>query len=524
MNLLNRNIFIERLDDDLLWDIIIIGGGATGLGIAVDAASRGYSTLLVEQSDFAKGTSSRSTKLVHGGVRYLAQGNFKLVYEALHERGLLLKNASHIVKQQSFIVPCYTWIDKWKYLAGLKFYDLLSRKYSFGSSQFLQKEKVLEHLPGIKSDSLNGGVIYFDGQFDDARLAIDLAKTGAEHGAVLVNYCKVVGFEKSNGKLTAVKMIDLESNREYAVRSKSVVNATGVFVDDVLEMDQPGAKPLVRPSQGIHLVVNKSFLKNDHALMIPQTSDGRVLFAVPWHDHLLLGTTDTALESTSTEPMALEQEIRFILDTVKNYFSNPPTACDILSVFAGLRPLAASKNINNTREISRDHKLIVNPSGLVTITGGKWTTYRRMAEHTVDTIIKHGVLPAAACVTEQLRIHGNTDKIRQDHLSVYGSDARLIDDLNSHDPTLSNKICTNFLHTEAEVIWAVRNEMARTVEDVLARRLRILFLDARAAIEAAPRIADIMQKELMKDEAWKQNQLNDFTSLAKQYLIDSYNF
>lgn len=517
---LNRNRALQALQDVAEWDQIIIGGGATGLGIAVDGASRGFKTLLLERSDFAKGTSSRSTKLVHGGVRYLAQGDVQLVYDALRERGLLQKNAAHLVKRQAFIIPCYSLLEKVKYLVGLKLYDWLSGRFSFGASRFLNKKEILQKLPGLRSQNLVGGVEYFDGQFDDARLAVNLAQTAAEQGGTLLNYFKVTGLAKEGGKTSGVKTVDAETGKEYVLKAKVVINATGVFVDDVLQMDTPGRRPLVRPSQGIHLVVDKSFLHSGSAMMIPKTADGRVLFAVPWHNHVLLGTTDTPLDKHSLEPEALQKEIRFILDTVKQYLAKPPKESDVLSVFAGLRPLAApQKAASTTKEISRDHKLLVSKSGLITITGGKWTTYRKMAEETVDKAVEAGGLRPASCNTKNIRIHGCVEVNAEDSLSVYGSDAPEISALMKSLPSLSNKLVEGQPYTEVEVIWAVRNEMARTVEDVLARRLRLLFLDAKAAIAAAPRVAELMAKELRYPDAWKIAQIEDFTALAGHYLL-----
>lgn len=516
----NRDLFITTLTEKTAWDIIVIGGGATGLGVAVDAASRGYSVLLLEQSDFAKGTSSRSTKLVHGGVRYLAQGNIKLVYEALHERGILLNNAAHLVKKQHFIIPCYTHWSVLKYFTGLKLYDWLAGRHSFGKSAYLNKEKVTTLLPGINTKGLVGGIQYFDGQFDDARLAINLAQTSAEKGGVLLNYVKVKNLLKEQNKITGVMAMDMESNKEYYLPAKVVINATGVFVDDILQMDMPEKKPLVKPSQGIHLVFNKSVLKSESALMIPKTSDGRVLFAIPWHEHVLIGTTDTPLHENSLEPHALEQEINFILDNVKQYWATAPTRKDVLSVFAGLRPLAApQKETGNTKEISRDHKLMVSDSGLITITGGKWTTYRKMAEDTVNRAVVVGQLSSVVSTTKKEAIHGNVHLAGDDHLNVYGTDADKIRALIAGNASLSKKLVEQLPNTEAEVIWAVRNEMARTVEDVLARRMRILFLDAVAAIKAAPRVAAIMAAELNYSAAWEQAQVAAFSSMAKGYLL-----
>ncbi len=521
---LNREEAIKQIQSQPKWDIIVIGGGATGLGVAVDAASRGYKTLLLEQSDFAKGTSSRSTKLVHGGVRYLAQGNIGLVYEALKERGIMLKNAPHVVKKQAFIIPCYSIWSKLKFLAGLKIYDWLSGRFSFGRSRFLSKKKMEQRMPQLSTHGLVGGVEYFDGQFDDARFAINLAQTCVEKEGVVLNYFKVNRLLKKDGKIKGVAAFDVETNREYQIQSKVVINATGVFVDDILHLDTPESKPIVQPSQGVHLVFDKSFLNSSSAVMIPKTADGRVLFAVPWHEHVLVGTTDTPLDKHTLEPKALEEEISFILKTIKQYFSANVTRKDVLSVFAGLRPLAApQKETESTKEIPRDHKLMVSPSGLITITGGKWTTYRKMAEVTVNKAIEISGLKKVACKTSELPLHGAEQPNANDEysFSVYGSDYEKILALIKEDTSFDNKIIDGFHYINAEVIWAVRNEMARTVEDILARRIRLLFLDAKAAIKAAPAVADLMAKELGKDEQWKYNQLENFYSLCKNYLLET---
>ena len=406
----DRNELLKPLaDPEKEWDIIIVGGGATGLGTALDAASRGYQTLLLEQADFAKGTSSRSTKLVHGGVRYLAQGNISLVQEALYERGLLLKNAPHLVKNVSFIIPNYQWWERVFYSVGLGIYDLLAGKSSFGRTKHIPKKELLKRLPGIDPKGLYGGVVYHDGQFDDSRLAINLAQTCQEQGGAVLNYFRVTGLTKnSKGKISGVIANDVETGITYQLKAKVVINATGVFVDDLLQMDKPGKKPLVRPSQGVQLVIARSFMPSDDALMIPKTEDGRVLFVVPWHDKLVVGTTDTPLNAHSLEPVALDAEIDFILNTAAKYLTKAPARKDVLSLFAGLRPLAAPEgDTSKTKEISRSHKLIVSKSGLVTITGGKWTTYRRMAEDTVDKAIQTGGLKPQPCFTKNLPIHGS---------------------------------------------------------------------------------------------------------------------
>ena len=520
----NRNLSLTTLTEVDIWDVIIVGGGATGLGTALDAASRGFKTLLLEQSDFAKGTSSRSTKLIHGGVRYLAQGRITLVYEALKERGLLLKNAPHLVKTQAFIIPCYGWWDLMKYLIGLKIYDRMAGKYKLGRSTRLSKEKVLELLPGIKAKGLKGGVEYFDGQFDDARLAVNIAQTCAEQGGTLLNYVQVKGLTKSSdGKINGVIALDLESKSDFKLKARAVVNAAGVFVDDILDMDSPGRKPLVKASQGVHLVVNKSFLKTEKAIMIPRTADGRVLFAVPWQDHIILGTTDTPLANYSLEPAPLREEIDFILQTVAKYLVKAPSRKDVLSVYAGLRPLAATENNSKrTKEISRSHKIFISNSGLITITGGKWTTYRKMAEDTVNRIIEVAGLKPIQCITADIKIHGFPDNQIDADFSIYGDDKKHIAAIIISDPELAKKLHQNMPYIQAEVIWAVRNEMARTVEDVLARRLRVLFLNAMVAIEMAPKVASLMARELNLKIGWEEEQIKLFTELAKRYLLKSY--
>jgi glycerol-3-phosphate dehydrogenase len=519
-----REALIDSIrDPNKVWDFIVVGGGATGLGIALDAASRGYQTLLLEQADFAKGTSSRSTKLVHGGVRYLAQGDISLVREALRERGLLLRNAPHLVKNVSFIIPCYSWWDKVFYSLGLAAYDLLAGRLSFGKTRRISKKEIIEHLPGIESKGIYGGVIYHDGQFDDSRLAINLAQTCLEQGATILNYFRVTGLKKSGSRISGVIAEDSETGMIYQLKGNSVINATGVFVDELLQMDSPGKKPLVKPSQGVHVVLDRSFLPTQDALMIPKTDDGRVLFAVPWHDKLVVGTTDTPLKQHNLEPVALESEIEFILKTAAKYLSRKPKREDVLSVFAGLRPLAAPQDESSkTKEISRSHKIILSESGLITITGGKWTTYRKMAEDTIDRAIEISGMKAMPCKTQTLPIHGHRQTSDwDDHLYVYGSDREQLIALIDENQNWGQKLHPAYEYLQAEVVWAVRNEMARTVEDILARRLRLLFLDAKAAIEAAPLTAKLVVGELGKDEAWQKGQVTNFSQLAQAYLLHS---
>ncbi len=519
-----RDTLIDSIrEPNKVWDFIVVGGGATGLGVALDAASRGYQTLLLEQADFAKGTSSRSTKLVHGGVRYLAQGDIGLVREALRERGLLLRNAPHLVKNVAFIIPCYSWWDKVLYSLGLAVYDLLAGRLSFGKTRRISKKETIERLPGIDPKGLRGGVIYHDGQFDDSRLAINLAQTCQEQGATVLNYFKVIGLKKSGARISGVTAEDIETGTSYQLRGNAIINATGVFVDDLLQMDSPGKKRLVKPSQGVHVVLDQSFLPTHDALMIPKTDDGRVLFAVPWHDKLVVGTTDTPLKQHSLEPVARESEIDFILKTAARYLTKVPEHKDVLSVFAGLRPLAAPQDESSkTKEISRSHKIIFSESGLITITGGKWTTYRKMAEDTVDRAIEIAGRKPLPCKTKTLPIHGHTRTSDwDDHLYVYGSDREKVLGLVKENKELGERLHPAYDYLQAEVAWAVRNEMARTVEDVLARRVRLLFLDADAAIEAAPLTAKLMANELGNDTAWEKEQVAAFTKLAQSYLLHS---
>ena len=519
----SRETQLKRLSETAKWDFVVIGGGATGLGIAVDAASRGFKTLLLEKTDFAKGTSSRSTKLVHGGVRYLAQGDIKLVYGALRERWRIFKNAPHVSRTQSFIIPCYSFIEKWKYLIGLKLYDWLAGKYSIGRSVFLSKQEAERQLGNLKSHKLHGGVRYFDGQFDDARLAVNLAQTAIEQQACVLNHASVTAILKDGrGQVDGVAFLDQETDRAYQIRGRAIINATGIFVDDILDMASSKHTPLVRPSQGTHVVVDRSFLPEaQDALMIPKTSDGRVLFGVPWHDYLVLGTTDTAVKEKREEPIPLDEEIDFILSTAAEYLNKAPTRDDVLSTFSGLRPLAADLGKNQkTKEISRDHKLIVHESKLITITGGKWTTYRKMAEDTVNKGIEIVGLDWADCKTTSLSIHGSDTYTtpEQEHLSFYGSDAAYIIALEQENPSLAARILPELPYSIAQVVWAIRAEMARTVEDILARRLRLLFLDAKLAITAAPVVAHTLATELGHDAYWEAQQVRAFEALAKGYL------
>ncbi|MDU8884820.1 glycerol-3-phosphate dehydrogenase/oxidase [Yeosuana sp. MJ-SS3] len=509
------------------WDCIIIGGGASGLGIAVDAASRGFKTVLFEGNDFAKGTSSKSTKLVHGGVRYMSQGHIGLVVEALQERGILAENAKHLFRNQSFVIPNY---NRWKgyyYAIGLKIYDLLSRNLSLGKSELIRGSKVINILPNLKKANLSNGVVYHDGQFDDSRLAINLAQTAIEQGATILNYFKVIDILKDkHGKNEGVIVIDDETGEKYHIKSKCIINATGIFTDRILKINDPTHKKTVVPSRGIHLVFDKSLLNSNYAIMIPKTTDGRVLFIIPWHDKVLVGTTDTPVKKKTLDPVASKSEINFILQNGAQYFQRPPKKEDILSVFAGLRPLAAPrKNETKTKEVSRNHKIIVSDSNLVSIVGGKWTTYRKMAEEVVDKSILLHNYKNVRSRTKNLPIHGNvkeTQTFKEKRLNVYGSDAKYIKEFEESNILYSKKIHVNYPFTAGQIVWAVRYELARTLEDVLARRVRLLFLDAKAAIESSRFVAKVMAKELNKDATWIDEQNEEFKKVAEKYVIDYY--
>ncbi len=505
------------------WDLVVIGGGAVGAGVAVDASSRGLDVLLVEREDFGKGTSSRSTKLVHGGVRYLEQGNISLVMEALKERGLLLRNAPHIVHDLPFVVPNYSWWEAPFYGIGMKVYDLLAGKYNFGKSRVLSLAETLERLPTIQREGLRGGVLYHDGQFDDTRLLTHLIVTAADHGATVVNYAEAVEFQKdAQGFVCGVVVEDREAAVRHTVRAKVVVNATGIFTDATRRLAQPAAEAMVSPSQGIHLVLDRSFLQGDSAIMVPRTSDGRVLFAIPWHDRTLVGTTDTAIDHPSYEPLALEEEIEFVLETARDYLSRPPSRADVLSIYVGIRPLVSAPGggVGKTSALSRGHTIHIDESGLMTLVGGKWTTYRHMAEDCVDHALTLGDLGDAPCVTAGLKIHGHHPRPKElGNLGVYGSDAAAILDVAGEDPAFAEQLHPELPYLAAEIVWSVRHEMSRNLDDALARRTRALLLNARAAAAIAPRVARLMAAELGRDEQWIAAQVESFTVLAQQYLL-----
>lgn len=502
------------------FDLVIVGGGATGLGAAVDAAARGHSVCLIERADFAKGTSSRSTKLVHGGVRYLKQGNIALVMDALRERGRLHRNAPHLAHPMAFVIPNYHWWEGPFYGIGMKVYDQLAGELGLEKSRWLSLEETVKLIPTIEQKDLDGGVIYYDGQFDDARLAVTLARTAVHFGAVVLNYVECVGLKKEKGKTSGVLAKDVETGKEFEIPGRAVINATGVFVDDLRKQDDGAAGEIVAASQGVHLVLPHEFLPGDSAIMIPKTDDGRVLFAVPWHGRVVLGTTDTPVPGKAIEPEALPEEREFLMEHAARYLSRDPKPSDVLSIYAGLRPLVKHGEVKSTAALSRDHTILISASGLITITGGKWTTYRKMAEDVVNRAEDSAGLTKRRCETETLQLHGWTHgEIAEAHLRVYGRDAAELRAMMLADPGLAAPIHPRLEFQKAEVLWHVRHEMARTVEDVLARRTRALLLDARAAIEAADSVAETMRVELGRDEAWKKRTVEEFTAVAQKHVF-----
>ncbi|WP_295850123.1 glycerol-3-phosphate dehydrogenase/oxidase [uncultured Xylophilus sp.] len=517
-----RADLLDRLAEDRRYDLAVVGGGATGLGVALDAAARGLSVVLLESQDFAKGTSSRATKLVHGGVRYLAQGNVSLVREALHERSTLLQNAPHLAQPLPFVMPSYKLWETPFYGIGLKVYDALAGKAGLGDTEFLGRDRTLQLLPGVQPAGLRGGVKYWDGQFDDARLAIALARTAAARGALLVNYCPVDALVHEAGRVAGLRCHDAETGRAFTVRASCVVNATGVWVDALRQQDGEAThrpvRPMVAPSQGVHVVVDREFLPGDHALLVPKTADGRVLFAVPWLGKVILGTTDTPRDDLAPEPHAFPDEIDFILRESAHYLRRAPGRSDVRSLWVGLRPLVKPQGDDgdDTKAISREHTVLTSASGLVTVTGGKWTTYRAMAEDVLQRCAAAGLLPASSTgVTNHLPLVGAPDAGTVRHrisdapgLHGYGSEQAAVAQLPGAGVELAPGL------TEAMVRFAVRHEYARTVEDVLARRSRLLFLDAARAAALAPRVARILQEEGVLDAADAA-----FAPLAAQYQL-----
>jgi len=524
MPVFSRKAQLDRLvNEDQPWDIVVIGGGATGAGVAVDAAARGYRVALLDQHDFGKGTSSRSTKLIHGGLRYLQQGRVRLVRDALIERGLLTRNAPHLVRPLRTIVPLHSWWESIYFGLGLKVYDRLSGRWNLGCSRRLSRDETLALLPTLEPSGLHGGVSYLDGVFDDARLLINLVQTAIEHSAVCVNYAPVRELIKSSGRVSGVLAEDIETGRTFKLMARVVVNATGPFSDNVLKLDEPAAQSVIAASQGIHLVFDREFMPSEAALIVPKTRDGRVIFAIPWHRRLVVGTTDTPRFDVPLDPLPLPGEVDFILETIRPYLIRKPDCKDIRSVFAGIRPLVRTGSMKQTSKLGRDHVVRVSRSGLISLLGGKWTTYRRMAEDCVNRAIVVGNLVPKPCSTKSLPIHGHAPSTAKDCYPEYGADEGRLKETIAATPHGHERLAECLPYVVGQVVYAARYEMARTVEDVLARRTRALFLDYQAALTAAPRVAALLTAELHRDESWHARQLDQFRLVAQAYRPQSVN-
>ena len=501
-------------------DVLILGGGATGLGLALDAATRNLRTTLVEAGDYAQATSSRATKLVHGGVRYLASGQIHLVYEALHERAVMLANAPHLVHPLPTLLPAsHLWELPW-FGAGLTLYDLLSGKSTMGPTRILGKKALATRIPGIDLTKLKGGILYHDAQFNDARYALSLALTAIDHGATVLNYARCKSFLYEIKKIAGAVVEDTETQTEYTIRAKTVINATGIFTDQIRTLDQPSRPPLLSVSRGTHIVVPANILPGATAIMVPKTDDNRVIFAIPWQGAVLIGTTDIPDTTSATEPTSTPAEIDYLLATIRPYLATHPTHADILSIFSGQRPLVTGKE-HTTSKLSREHHIDIAPSTLITIAGGKWTTYRRMAQDTLDFAIKQNLIPPSPCITTTTPLHAaQTPPANQDpHLAEYGTEAKTIEALIHADPTLAAPMDPALPYTRAMLLHAIRHEQARTLEDLLSRRTRSLLLNAQASLRAAPAAALLLAKELNRDASWGQSQLNSFEAMAKEHYL-----
>jgi glycerol-3-phosphate dehydrogenase len=495
---MNRDSSIARLAADAPWDVLVIGGGATGLGCALDAASRGLKTALVERGDFAHGTSSRSTKLAHGGVRYLRAGQFSLVAQSLTERERLRRNAAGLVRDGAFLVPAYRFHERAWYGLGLALYGILAP--GGGETRVLSRAAAATRVPGLKTDGLRGGVLYHDGQFDDARLALSLASTATRLGATVANYARADALLKHAGRVRGATVTDLETNRTFDVTARTVINAAGTGADVIRRMDDADARAMITTSRGTHIVLDAAFSPGETAIMIPRTDDGRVLFVIPWRGRLLVGTTDVPVAHAEDEPSAAPDDIDYLLAHASRYLTRAPARADIKSAFAGLRPLLAGSG--RTASLSRDHRVVVSPGGLVTITGGKWTTFRHMAEDAVTRACRGAGIDARPSRTGRLKIDDNPWGVTADPLEIGAMTGEVSE-----------------AAADAFVRDAARNDMARTISDVLARRSRALFLDARGARALAPRVAATLARELGRDDAWRREQIACFEKESDAYRV-----
>ena len=498
-----RARLLARLDTPCVWDLLVVGGGATGLGVALDASLRGLSVLVVESHDFASGTSSRSTKLLHGGVRYLAQGHVHLVREALAEREAVLAMAPHLAQPLPFVMPAYRWWELPFYGAGLKIYEWMAGSASLGSTDWLGPQATAAALPGIRRQALWGGVRYWDAQFDDARLALEVARTAESHGALVLNHMQALAVALPTNGVREVTLRDCISGTDRIVQTRCVVNATGVWVDALMDQEptnEPGSSAasdrLVSPSQGVHVVVDKALFPSSHALLVPRTQDGRVLFAVPWLGSVVLGTTDTPRLDTPREPLPFQEELDFILKEASSVLARPVTRADVRSQWVGLRPLVRSGSAggSGTHGLSREHTIVVSKHGLVTVTGGKWTTFRVMASDVLDACASHGLIPFRSKPgAEAFRlISSPADMCPSMATAAVSPHAYGIQAPNIVTPM--SRLLGHGL-TEDMVRHAATHEYAVTVEDVLARRCRLLFVNARAARALGPLVAELLERE-----------------------------
>ena len=518
MNTLSRDHMLDRAAEMRPWDVVVVGGGCTGIATALDAAARGYRTLLLERGDFTAGTSSRSTKLIHGGVRYLRQGEIELVYGALRERHRLMRNAPHLVRELALIVPAYRWWERAYLGTGLAVYDALARGRGLSRSRRLSRRGCLDRVSTLQDRGLRGGVLFHDGQFDDARLGWTMIRTATRLGCVALNYAEVVGLLGSREAVKGVRVRDRLGGSEWEVRGAVVVNAAGPFADSIRRMDEPGQNPAVVLSRGAHIVVSSAFLPGHAAVLVPRTDDGRILFAIPWHGHVVIGTTDVPVEAPAREPVASEEEVEYLIDHAGRYLTRPIARADILSAWAGERGLMAAGAEQETAAISRGHSVGVSRRGLVTVTGGKWTTCRKVAQDTVDAAADVGGLSPAHSRTATLRLHGYSRRADVRYpWRVYGTDADAIRAMEEADGSLSALMHPSLPYRLSHAAWAARSEMAVRVEDVLARRTRALFLNARAASAAAPAVAGAMARELGRDRRWAEEEVRGFRSLAGRY-------
>jgi glycerol-3-phosphate dehydrogenase len=533
---MNRPHRLNSLQQANAFDLLVIGGGATGCGIAVDAASRGLAVALIDKNDLAEGTSSRSTKLIHGGVRYLEMAvkhldaaQYHLVKEGLDERGTFLNNAPHLAERVALVTPLYRWFDVPYVFAGLLLYDLMAGKKGIGNSRLISRQEALRRFPMLKADGLKAGVVYYDGQFNDSRMAVTLALTAQKNGAVVANHVEALALLKDQGKVCGARVRDSISGDEFSIKARGVINATGPFVDRLRQLDEPAAAPILKASTGIHIVLSQRFAPPEAGLMIPKTDDGRVLFIMPWQGHTLIGTTEAASEIVD-HPPAKEEESGYLLRHINRYFNLAVTRSDVKSVWSGLRPLVQAPQTTNTAQLVREHLIEVSASGLLTVAGGKWTSYRRMAEEAVDRAIQTYLLgPARACYTKTLLLVGAEHFHAQAEASLiasfalaadvanrihhaYGDQAERVGELVRSG--LSARLHPDHPYLEAEVIYAARHEFANRAIDVLTRRLSLALLDNAAAIATLPRVIELMAGEL----GWNHQRCDEELSSGMQRL------